>query len=195
MLFVGRLLPHKGIDDLVNAVPDDMDLDIASHPLDPHYLESLRTLARGKRVVFHHDYDDSALVDAYRQALCVVLPSVYRSCYGEESRIPELLGQTLLEAMACATPAICTNVASMPEIIRAQRVGSGGSAKRPKRAAASSALVEVASGTGAQHGRCGETAVEAKLSWPVVVHRCLDIYKRFTTRTLVSAQPREMAFF
>ena len=107
VLFAGRLLPHKGIDDLVKAVPDDMDLDIAGRPLDPHYLEDLRTLARGKRVVFHHDYDDSALVDAYRQALCVVLPSVYRSCYGEESRIPELLGQTLLEAMACATPAIC----------------------------------------------------------------------------------------
>ena len=31
--------------------------------------------------------------------------------------MPELLGQTLLEAMACGTPVICTRVASMPEIV------------------------------------------------------------------------------
>ena len=31
--------------------------------------------------------------------------------------MPELLGQTLLEAMACATPVICTAVASMPELV------------------------------------------------------------------------------
>ena len=43
-------------------------------------------------------------------------------------------------------------------------------------------------------GDAARLRVEAKFSWPVVVHRCLDIYKRFTTRTLVSAQPREIAF-
>ena len=48
--------------------------------------------------------------------LCVVLPSVYRSAAGE-TKVPELLGQTLLEGMACGLPAVCTRVASMPEVV------------------------------------------------------------------------------
>ena len=43
---------------------------------------------------------------------CVVLPSVYRTVYdGDETRVPELLGRTLLEGMACGTGGV-TNVAS-----------------------------------------------------------------------------------
>ena len=37
--------------------------------------------------------------------------------YGHESKVPELLGQTLLEGMACGALAICTAVASMPEVV------------------------------------------------------------------------------
>ena len=31
--------------------------------------------------------------------------------------MPELLGQTLLEGMACGTPGLCTSVASLPEVV------------------------------------------------------------------------------
>ena len=46
-----------------------------------------------------------------------MLPSVYRTSIGTETAVPELLGQTLLEGMACEAPAICTDVASLPEIV------------------------------------------------------------------------------
>jgi alpha-maltose-1-phosphate synthase len=49
--------------------------------------------------------------------LCIVLPSVHTTIYGEYHPIPELLGRTLLEGMACGARAICTNVTSMPEIV------------------------------------------------------------------------------
>ncbi len=56
--------------------------------------------------------------EAYRSSLCVVLPSVYRTMYGDSTEIPELLGQTLHRRYGpCGIPAICTDVASMPEVV------------------------------------------------------------------------------
>ena len=52
-----------------------------------------------------------------------MLPSVYRDCYGHAHLAPELMGLTLLEAMACGTPAICSRVAAMPEFIREGETG------------------------------------------------------------------------
>ena len=60
----------------------------------------------GKCVKFHQGCDDAALIERYRRAICVVLPSVYRTMYGDETMVPELLGQPLLEGMACGLPAI-----------------------------------------------------------------------------------------
>src|SRR5438445_2798233 len=79
VLFVGRLLPHKGVNDLVNAIPTDMHLKIIEQPHDKRFYQDLRALSAGKQVTFHHDFTDSDFfkVSAYRKALCVVLRSVY----------------------------------------------------------------------------------------------------------------------
>jgi glycosyltransferase involved in cell wall biosynthesis len=116
-IFVGRILPHKGIDVLIDAMPDDMQLDVIGRAYDDRYFADLKDRARGKRVSFVTDLADDNLPDAYRGASCVVLPSAYRTIYGDESFAPELLGQTLLEGMASGLPAICTDVGAMPEIV------------------------------------------------------------------------------
>ena len=85
--------------------------------MDADYPNMLRARAAGKCVTFLHDADDAGLVAEYRRATCVVLPSVYTTPDGRTTLVPELLGQTLLEAMACGRPAICTDVASMPEVV------------------------------------------------------------------------------
>ena len=176
-LFVGRVLPHKGIADLIAALPDEMSLDIVGPAPDRAFADTLKTLARGKRIAWHHEVDDDRLVDAYRRALCVVLPSVYRVNGGPETKTPELLGQTLLEAMACRTPVICTNVASMPEIVED---GVTGFVVPPgDHHALRDRLMWFAShrDEAAVMGEAGRRRVLERFQWPDVVRRCLDAYE------------------
>jgi glycosyltransferase involved in cell wall biosynthesis len=51
------------------------------------------------------------------------LPSVYRDSEGNVHDAPELMGFTLLESMACGTPAIASRVGGMPEFIREEETG------------------------------------------------------------------------
>jgi glycosyltransferase involved in cell wall biosynthesis len=68
-------------------------------------------------VEFITDADDDTIRDLYGRAWVNVLPSVYLDCYGIPYLAPELMGFTLLEAMACGTPVICSRVAAMPEFV------------------------------------------------------------------------------
>jgi glycosyltransferase involved in cell wall biosynthesis len=176
-LFVGRILPHKGIGGLIDALPERMPLDVIGPVSSREALEQLKTQAAGKAVRFRHDCDDAALVDAYRRALCVVLPSVYRTPDGHVSTVPELLGQTLLEAMACGTPVICTRVASMPEIVEDGKTGfivepgdRDGLRTRLEWLAANPAEA-------AKFGEAGRQVVLERFQWRHVVRRCLDAYQ------------------
>ena len=178
VLFVGRLLPHKGIDDLIKALPPALTLEIIGQPYDQRYLRDLQKLAEGKRVTFIQDCDDKALVTAYRRALCVVLPSVYKNMYGGETTVPELLGQTLLEGMACATPVICTDVGSMPEVVED---GITGFIVPPNDAPALGQRLNWLFEHPKEAGAIGKTArrrILEKFTWPMVVRRCLEIYAR-----------------
>lgn len=175
-LFVGRILAHKGIDMVIEALGPDMHLVVAGQPYDPTYLADLKELARGKSVEFRHDVDDDELVALYRGARAVVLTSRYRDRYGCETLVPELLGQTLLEGMSCGAPAVATNVASLPEIVRP---GLDGYVVEPEVAA----LVEPLRTLWDQPhraqamGRSARERVLATFTWDLVVGRCLEAYR------------------
>jgi glycosyltransferase involved in cell wall biosynthesis len=176
ILFVGRLLPHKGVIDLVDAVAPDMPLTLIGQAYNERYLADLRAAAEGKRVLFRHECDDSQLVDSYRRALAVVLPSVYDDRYGGRSLVPELLGQTLLEGMACGTPAICTDVASMPEVVED---GVTGFIVPPNDPAALGEKLRWLQAHKDEANRMGENARRRVLdlfTWNRVVDRCLAVY-------------------
>ena len=176
VVFVGRLLPHKGVNDLIDAVPAGMNLKIIGQAYDARFYEDLVARARGKDVTFIHDLDDNALVDAYRRAMCVVLPSVYRDLYRNETPIPELLGQTLLEGMSCGLPAICTDVASMPEVVADGVCGFVVPPNSPDAIRDKLYWLREHPREAQTMGHAGRSRVLDKFTWPKVVKHCLDIY-------------------
>jgi glycosyltransferase involved in cell wall biosynthesis len=96
--------------------------------------------------------------------------------FGDETRVPELLGQTLLEAMACGTPAICTDVASMPEIVQDGVTGFVVPAGQLEALRDKLAWLQQNPGEAAAMGAAGRTRVLEKFTWPAVVEHCLRIY-------------------
>ncbi|HEV7858350.1 MAG TPA: glycosyltransferase family 4 protein [Pyrinomonadaceae bacterium] len=175
-LFVGRLLPHKGINDLVNALPPDLPLEIIGQPNGDNFVSDLKKLAEGKPVSLRHDCDDAALVQAYRRALCIVLPSVYKDMYGQETKVPELLGQTLLEGMACGAPAICTNVASLPEVVEDGVTGFVVPPHDPQALGRKLSWLREHPEQAREMGLAARRSVLERFTWQKVVRRCLEIY-------------------
>ena len=123
VLFVGRLTPHKGVDRLLRALPGDAELTIvgtAGHDRtapERDYPDHLRRLAAGRHVRFQDAVPERALPGLHRRAAVFVLPSVDRTCYGRPVAISELLGLSVLEAMASATPVVASRIGGVPEVV------------------------------------------------------------------------------
>ena len=192
VLFVGRVLPHKGIDVLIRALRPDAAAQVIGPAIDRRYLADLVHMAEGKAVAFRHDCDDVAVVEAYRQASCIVLPSVYHDVYGGHTKVPELLGQTLLEGMACGLPAICSSVASLPEIVEHEVTGLIVPPNDPDALAAAVAWVREHPAAARKMGERARASVLTRFTWPAVVRRCLDVYGLSSAREVRTATWEQM---
>lgn len=179
VLFVGRLLPHKGVDYLIRAIGPDVPLVVIGRAYDDAYFERLQQLAAGKRIRFVTDADDSRLAEGYREAAVTVLPSVNTDEERRTIAAPELLGLALLESMACGTPVICTDVGGMPEVVDN---GFDGYIVPPKDVEALRDRIQglIADPSGArQMGLRARDKVLKNYTWRHVVDRCCDAYEAF----------------
>jgi glycosyltransferase involved in cell wall biosynthesis len=176
VVFVGRLLPHKGIGYLIQGLPEGVLLRVVGRPYDPAYLDHLRALATGKRVEFVTDAGDSQMVRELQTATVAATPSVYTTPEGATTAVPELFGLAAAEAMACATPVIVTSVGSLPEVVED---GVTGWVVPPNDAAALRKAMRVAledAGTAEAFGAAGRRRVEDLFTWEAVARRCLKAY-------------------
>ena len=116
VLFVGRLVPYKGVDVLLRALRgiEATTLLVGAGPLRT-VLETQARELRLSRVRFLGEVSDTELTALYHAADLFVLPSVTRA---------EAFGVVQLEAMACGVPVVSTDLPSgVPWVNQHDRTG------------------------------------------------------------------------
>jgi rhamnosyl/mannosyltransferase len=102
-LFVGRLVPYKGVDVLIDAVAGLPLTTVVVGEGPARAALEARAAARSARITFAGEVDNETLAALYTACDFFVLPSVTRA---------EAFGMVQLEAMACGKPVISTNLRS-----------------------------------------------------------------------------------
>jgi len=123
ILCVSRILPHKGIDRVIAALPASLSLTIVGRVYHQSYYELLCKMAEGKNVRFILEANDDTLVDIYNRSGVFVQASTARDVFGNNIAKPELMGLTTLEAMSCGLPVLVSDAGSLPELVTDARFG------------------------------------------------------------------------
>jgi alpha-maltose-1-phosphate synthase len=182
VLFVGRLTPHKGVDRLIEALPETAGLRVvgsAGHDRDlpdRDYPNLLRRLAAQRRVEFLGVVPDPELPALYRSAQVLALPSVQRTCYGRDVLLSELLGLAAIEAMASGTPVVASRLGGLPEVVED---GVTGFLVEPGNVAELRERLAQVLGDRRLAARLGRNARERflwRFTWEACAERCLAAY-------------------
>jgi glycosyltransferase involved in cell wall biosynthesis len=176
VVFLGRLLPHKGIDVLVRAMPDNVPLHVYGRIYDATYFALLQDLGREKDVVFHTNASDDDVLGALQRAAVAVLPTLAGDLTQQPPPRTELFGLALAEAMACGTPVIASRVGGMPEVVANGEAGllvESGSVDE-LRDALELLLFDAKLRTSL--GDAGLERVRSHFTWDLVADRCIAEY-------------------
>jgi glycosyltransferase involved in cell wall biosynthesis len=179
LLFVGRLNKQKGIELLLHAlsrVPGDaLHLDVVGDGDDRDTLQALAgALGIGDRVRWHGALPQPQLVDFYRRATALVVPSV-----------DEGLGLVAVEAQLCETPVVAFHSGGLPDIIQHDRTGV--LVNEVDAGALAAALVSLLErdDRGAALGAAGRLHALATFAPESVARRYADIY-----RSAIASSPK-----
>jgi D-inositol-3-phosphate glycosyltransferase len=184
LLFVGRIEPLKGIDNILEAVAllgsespgllDDVCMCVIGgeisdrEPLDPEIarLMALRDqLGLGERVTFLGARDQDVLQYYYSAAEALIMPSDYES-----------FGMVALEAMACGTPVIASEVGGLAFLVEDGVNGFSVPTREPAaladqmRTILTDATLQATISSAAR-----QTA--AQYGWPLIADRLLKVFE------------------
>lgn len=113
LLVVGTIEPRKNYSRLLHAFMrlrekhKDLKLAVVGSKgwLVEEFFQTIETLRAGEHIIFPGYISDADLPAVYGAATLLIMPSVY-----------EGFGLPVLEGMACGTPVLCSNAASLPEL-------------------------------------------------------------------------------
>ncbi|MBM4424261.1 MAG: glycosyltransferase family 1 protein [Chloroflexi bacterium] len=189
LLFVGRIEPLKGVDTLLRAMkllrdrggmPPHLCLSIIggdpSHTAaqDNAEMERLRALRQelgiGDVVAFLGKRDQDALNNYYASAQAVIMPSHYES-----------FGLVALEAMACGTPVIASEVGGLAFLVRDGETGFTVPDRDPE---ALCDKLQMLIGDHALRAKLGAQAAEYArgYAWTLIADRIVEVYESLVVK-------------
>ncbi len=175
VVFLGRILPHKGIHLLIEALPPEVPLHVVGSSSDNAYLDRLRTSAVDKSVHFHGALNDDQVIALLQRAMALVHPTPVDA--DGSAGVRELFGLALVEAMACGAPVIASRAASLPEIVVDGETGILFSANDPLSLAAAISRLSADPKLWHTLSAAARQRVEANFTWRAVAERCLVAYR------------------
>lgn len=115
ILYVGSINERKNLTGVLKAfecLPNKLDYKLVVvgnffnlFSLSSEMKETLSRAKKNDKIIFKENLDDEALVKEYNISTLFIFPSFY-----------EGFGLSVLEAMACGTPVVCSNTTSLPEV-------------------------------------------------------------------------------
>jgi rhamnosyl/mannosyltransferase len=172
ILFVGRLRYYKGLDTLLQAMPQIPQACltvVGTGPMQQSWQALAQELGLAERVSFVGEVDDDDLPGYYRQADLFVLPSNARS---------EAFGIVLLEAMASGLPCVATELGTGTSWI--VQDGVTGFVVPPLNPTAMAQAINTIAADETLRQRFGQAAlvrVKAEFSKEVMVRRVIQVYE------------------
>lgn len=197
ILYVGRIEPLKGIDSLIKAIAliqKDGDLDCCPHSLaiiggepnaSPEEMNAemarLQEMVEGLQinnlVLFLGKQDQKLLPYYYSASEVVVMPSHYES-----------FGMVALEAMACGTPVIASQVGGLGFLVRDGETGYVVPANDINKLA--EYPVKLIKDTALQDKLGSQSAVYARnYAWSIISEKIIEVYhQELATKKIITIQ-------
>lgn len=170
LLCVARLIPWKGIDDIIAALaklPTNTTLLVAgSGHYRPNLEQQAQALGLAQRVRFLGDIPNRELPRYFALADLVVAGS-YAS---------ETFGMVLCEAMGCGRPVVATRFGGFPEVVEDSVTGLLVPPRDPDAMAAAIATLLEDSERAARYGAAGRERVLRMFTWEAVTDRVEAVY-------------------
>src|SRR3990170_527830 len=170
VLFVGRLIPRKGLNYLLEAAKrivkeqrETLFVIVGNGPLRNRLVSDVENAGLAGNFAFLGDVSDEELPKIYRCADLFVLPS-----------IQEGQGIALLEAQASAKPVVAFNVGGVPEAVLDKETGL---LVKPSHAELATAILKILSDSPLRKmiGAKGREFVSNNFSWDICAQKMLRV--------------------
>ena len=171
LLWIGRYIKGKGVEYLIDAfkiVSEEYDdlklLMVGDGPLKKNIQKQINNLGLSEKITLKTFVPNSEIQDLYRNSDVFVLPSL-------EEGVP----RTILEAMSCEIPVVCTKLPQLVDIVN--KCGILVPKRDPE--ALAEAVLKIFSDNTLSHkfGKNGRNKIINGFTWEKTVKKTIELYE------------------